>query len=279
MTSMPASRSARAITFTPRSWPSSPGFAITTRILVSIRAQAYVEPSGYHPGDACPRPARRPRRPRTGRLWWTWRLDHLHEPRCELHLRVSARLHRRLQAASREIKDRPPKFSTAVGIGRVEPARHVRVQHQAPVRVVRAGRVHAVRRCHRSAIARASDLKITDSSREKMGPLDAYSYELQGPDGSGSQMTLGFKGKVQYFLRCNWVRRRGRRPHPARLRPGSRVLQDRLLAGLPGHTKPGLSRVLRGRSMGGEEVSLSLCMLSPFVVTDLSQAPNDLAPI
>src|SRR3954465_7899226 len=33
MTSNPASRSARAITFAPRSWPSSPGFATTTRYL------------------------------------------------------------------------------------------------------------------------------------------------------------------------------------------------------------------------------------------------------
>src|SRR5688572_6050657 len=32
MTSMPASRNARAMTFAPRSWPSSPGLAITTRI-------------------------------------------------------------------------------------------------------------------------------------------------------------------------------------------------------------------------------------------------------
>src|SRR5947209_11749280 len=30
---MPASRSARAMIFAPRSWPSSPGFATTTRIL------------------------------------------------------------------------------------------------------------------------------------------------------------------------------------------------------------------------------------------------------
>src|SRR5688572_11378487 len=30
---MPASRSARAMTFAPRSWPSSPGLAMTTRIL------------------------------------------------------------------------------------------------------------------------------------------------------------------------------------------------------------------------------------------------------
>src|SRR3954466_12097919 len=31
MTSMPASRKARATTFAPRSWPSRPGFAIRTR--------------------------------------------------------------------------------------------------------------------------------------------------------------------------------------------------------------------------------------------------------
>ena len=36
MTSMPASRSARAMTLAPRSWPSSPGFAMTTRILPAI---------------------------------------------------------------------------------------------------------------------------------------------------------------------------------------------------------------------------------------------------
>src|ERR1700712_2969712 len=36
MTSMPASRSARAMTLAPRSWPSRPGFAMTTRILPAI---------------------------------------------------------------------------------------------------------------------------------------------------------------------------------------------------------------------------------------------------
>src|SRR6266567_4929650 len=35
MTSMPASRSARAITLAPRSWPSRPGLATRTRILGS----------------------------------------------------------------------------------------------------------------------------------------------------------------------------------------------------------------------------------------------------
>src|ERR1017187_5815315 len=38
MTSIPASRNARAMTFAPRSWPSRPGLAITTRILF-IRPQ------------------------------------------------------------------------------------------------------------------------------------------------------------------------------------------------------------------------------------------------
>src|SRR4029453_17314097 len=33
MTSMPASRNARAMILAPRSWPSRPGFATTTRIL------------------------------------------------------------------------------------------------------------------------------------------------------------------------------------------------------------------------------------------------------
>src|SRR5438128_10190472 len=36
MTSMPGSRSARAITLAPRSWPSSPGLAITTLIFELI---------------------------------------------------------------------------------------------------------------------------------------------------------------------------------------------------------------------------------------------------
>src|ERR1041384_303825 len=36
MTSMPASRNARAMTFTPRSWPSSPGLASSTLIRCSL---------------------------------------------------------------------------------------------------------------------------------------------------------------------------------------------------------------------------------------------------
>src|SRR6267143_2399714 len=36
MTSIPASRNARATTFAPRSWPSKPGFAMRTRIFFGI---------------------------------------------------------------------------------------------------------------------------------------------------------------------------------------------------------------------------------------------------
>src|SRR3712207_2959611 len=36
MTSIPASRSARAMIFAPRSWPSRPGFATTTRIFLVL---------------------------------------------------------------------------------------------------------------------------------------------------------------------------------------------------------------------------------------------------
>src|SRR5262245_52921450 len=57
---MPASRSARATTFAPRSCPSSPGLAMTTRILPLI--------SGSVSGSACTRPnaaARRGREPRS----------------------------------------------------------------------------------------------------------------------------------------------------------------------------------------------------------------------
>src|SRR5919202_3438496 len=39
MTSMPASRSARAMIFAPRSWPSRPGLATTTRIERAVGAE------------------------------------------------------------------------------------------------------------------------------------------------------------------------------------------------------------------------------------------------
>src|SRR5580693_6731849 len=45
MTSMPASRSARAMTLAPRSWPSSPGFAITTRSFLKRSPQPTYPPA------------------------------------------------------------------------------------------------------------------------------------------------------------------------------------------------------------------------------------------
>src|SRR2546422_860560 len=47
MTSMPASRSARATIFTPRSWPSSPTLAISTRMGAAMAANCTVLPSAH----------------------------------------------------------------------------------------------------------------------------------------------------------------------------------------------------------------------------------------
>src|SRR3954449_3209067 len=50
MTSMPASRSARAMIFAPRSCPSSPGFAMTTRIFPGTSAESrWLEDRGLAP--------------------------------------------------------------------------------------------------------------------------------------------------------------------------------------------------------------------------------------
>src|SRR4051794_9255085 len=56
---MPASRRARAMIFAPRSWPSRPGFAITTRIFPTIREYRDVKltvvgcsPAWPNPGGA-----------------------------------------------------------------------------------------------------------------------------------------------------------------------------------------------------------------------------------
>src|ERR671926_544199 len=51
MTSIPASRSARAMIFAPRSWPSRPGFAITTRIFRATRVSLVTLFSAVAPLD------------------------------------------------------------------------------------------------------------------------------------------------------------------------------------------------------------------------------------
>ena len=76
MTSMPASRSALAMIFAPRSWPSRPGFAITTRIVPGTSAEYRGAPDRHRlvAGMAEPRQralrvhARGRREPRAARL-------------------------------------------------------------------------------------------------------------------------------------------------------------------------------------------------------------------
>src|SRR3569623_2117251 len=65
MTSMPASRSARAMIFAPRSWPSRPGLATTTRILRCV-AVALIPGRNNRPADAAA-PRRSPRTQARGR--------------------------------------------------------------------------------------------------------------------------------------------------------------------------------------------------------------------
>src|SRR3954470_3947147 len=59
MTSMPASRSARAMIFAPRSCPSRPGLATTTRILRAVAAlTGGADPPSRRPPRASPWPVR-----------------------------------------------------------------------------------------------------------------------------------------------------------------------------------------------------------------------------
>jgi hypothetical protein len=109
------------------------------------------------------------------------------------------------KAASREIKDRPPKFSTTVGMDETNLLVVSEYAIKRPYESYKPDEFTPFVEATVRAIARASDLKITHSAREKLGPIEAYSYDLTGTDGSGSKMILGFKGRVQYFLRCNWA--------------------------------------------------------------------------
>ena len=109
------------------------------------------------------------------------------------------------KAASREIKDRPPKFSTTVGMDETNLLVVSEYAIKRPYESYKPDEFTPFVDATVRAIARASALKITKSAREKLGPMDAYSYDLAGADGSGSKMILGFKGRVQYFLRCNWA--------------------------------------------------------------------------
>ena len=109
------------------------------------------------------------------------------------------------KAPTREIKDRPPKFSTNVGMDDSNLLVLSEYTIKRPYESYKPDEFTPFVDATVRAIARASNLKVTDSDREKLGPIDAYAYTLTGADGSGSKMVLGFKGKTQYFLRCNWA--------------------------------------------------------------------------
>lgn len=109
------------------------------------------------------------------------------------------------EAPAREIKDRPPRFSTTVGMDESNLLVLSEYTIKRPYESYKPDEFQPFVDSTVRAIARASDLKVTDSGREKLGPLDAYSYTLEGEDGSGAKMILGFQGTNQYFLRCTWA--------------------------------------------------------------------------
>lgn len=109
------------------------------------------------------------------------------------------------KAPTREIKDRPPKFSTNVGMDESNLLVVSEYLIKRPYESYKPDEFQPFVDATVRAIARASSLKVAKSEREKLGPIDAYAYTLQGADGSGSKMILGFKGRTQYFLRCNWA--------------------------------------------------------------------------
>ena len=51
-------------------------------------------------------------------------------------------------------------------------------------------------------IARADGSRVTTIGRGKLGPLDAYTYALEGPGGSTSRIMIGFKDRTEYYVDC-----------------------------------------------------------------------------
>src|SRR5262249_44017700 len=123
MTSIPASLSARAITFAPRSCPSSPTLAITTRVLRTIGAAVYGRAADRRWLLTClPEPPRGARRlPRRGR-----RPPHPARLRARC-ARPAARAGRRLAPGERgrhhALAPRPLGRPRAMGLGQPRRAR------------------------------------------------------------------------------------------------------------------------------------------------------------
>ena len=106
-----------------------------------------------------------------------------------------------LPNSGRQIKGRDPVFTTTVGI---DDANAIVVATYAIKRAAESYEpavfeefVGAAVR----AIARAGNQRIAKSDRGKLAGLDAFIYELQG-DGPATTHVLAFKGRTQYFVRC-----------------------------------------------------------------------------
>jgi len=109
------------------------------------------------------------------------------------------------KAPSREIKGRPPKFSTNVGMDESNLMVVSEYTIKRPYESYQPGAFQPFVDATVRAIARASNLKVAKADREKLGPIDAYAYTLTGANGDGAKMILGFKDRSQYFLRCTWA--------------------------------------------------------------------------
>src|SRR5581483_10249840 len=120
---MPASRSARAITFAPRSWPSRPTFAMTTRVLRAIGAAVYGRAADRRRLVAClaergRRPIRLSRRgrraPAPSRLW---------PGRARAATRAGRPLARHRRDRDHALAPRPLGRPRALGLGEPERSR------------------------------------------------------------------------------------------------------------------------------------------------------------
>src|SRR3954454_6448190 len=104
MTSIPASRSARAMIFAPRSWPSRPGLATTTRILRFSAMASRSYGTVGHPGGAV-RPAGHGAGARERRAWSSMAPERLSPlDRSFLHVE-SATAHMHVPARARFVPD------------------------------------------------------------------------------------------------------------------------------------------------------------------------------
>jgi hypothetical protein len=105
-------------------------------------------------------------------------------------------------AVKREVQGRPPKFSTNVGVNEanviVVSEYGIRRAYESYKPADFQGSVDTLMR----TIARAEGSQITSSGRGKLGPLDAYTYELSGPAGAKSKVLIGFKDKTEYYVDC-----------------------------------------------------------------------------